>query len=136
MKYYEKDKVEALPVREAVGKVLLHDITRIVPDLFKGPLFRKGHIITEADVDALLDVGKEHIYVSGLKNEVHENEAALRIARAALGANIDISAPKEGKVGFSSQIHGLLKINVEGLEKLKFGPGCGVCFPAHRSQRG
>lgn len=118
MKYYEKDKLEALPVRDAVGKVLLHDITRIVPDLFKGPLFKKGHIITEADVDALLDVGKEHIYVAGLKNEVHENEAALRIARAALGPNIDISAPREGKVGFSSQIHGLLKINVEGLEKL------------------
>lgn len=118
MKYYKKDKVKALPVRETVGKVLLHDITRIVPDLFKGPLFRKGHIITEADIEALLDIGKEHIYVAGLKNEVHENEAALRIANAARGTNIDISAPKEGKVGFSSRIHGLLKINVEGLEQL------------------
>ncbi|WDP91721.1 MAG: molybdopterin-binding protein [Desulfobacter sp.] len=118
MKYYEKDKLEALPVREAVGKVLLHDITRIVPDLFKGPLFKKGHIITEADVDALLDIGKEHIYVAGLKNEVHENEAAQRIARAAMGPNIDLSAPKEGKVGFSSRIHGLLKVNVEGLAAL------------------
>ena len=118
MKYYEKDKVKALPVRDAVGKVLLHDITRIVPNLFKGPLFKKGHIITEADVGALLDIGKEHIYVAGLKNEVHENEAALRIAKAALGPNIDISGPEEGKVGFSSRIHGLLKINVEGLERL------------------
>ena len=118
MKYYKKDKVKALHVREAVGKVLLHDITRIVPDMFKGPLFRKGHIITEADIEALLDIGKEHIYVAGLKNEVHENEAALRIANAALGPNIDISIPKEGKVGFSSRIHGLLKINVEGLEQL------------------
>ncbi len=118
MKYYEKDKLNALPVREAVGKVLLHDITRIVPDMFKGPLFRKGHIITEADVDALLDIGKEHIYVAGLKHEVHENEAAQRIAKAAVGKHIKLSEPKEGKVGLSSKIHGLLKVNVEALDKL------------------
>ncbi len=41
MKYYEKVKVKAVPVQEAVGKVLLHDITQIVPDLFKGPCLRK-----------------------------------------------------------------------------------------------
>jgi hypothetical protein len=33
MKYYEKEKIKALPVQDAVGKVLLHDITEIVPDL-------------------------------------------------------------------------------------------------------
>ena len=118
MKYYEKDKVSTLPVREAVGRILLHDITRIVPDLFKGPLFKKGHIITPEDVGALLDIGKEHIYVAGLKNEIHENQAAMRIARAALGKNIEISQPREGKVGFTARRHGLLKINVRGLAAL------------------
>ncbi len=118
MKYYEKEKIQAVSVQEAVGKVLLHDITEIVPDLFKGPSFRKGHIITEADVEKLLDLGKQNIYVSGLNGEVHENDAALRIARAAMGKGLEISDPKEGKVGFTATSLGLLKINVPALEKL------------------
>jgi hypothetical protein len=122
MKYYEKDQVKAVPVQEAVGKVLLHDITQILPDLFKGPRFKKGHIITQADVEALLDLGKQHIYVAGLNGEIHENEAALRIARAALGNGISLSDPKEGKVGFKALEQGLLKINVKGLEQLNSVP--------------
>lgn len=118
MKYYEKKSIKALPVREAVGKILLHDITRIVPDMFKGPSFRKGDIITEADVEELLDMGKQHIYVAGLNGEIHENDAALRIANASLGKGISISAPKEGKVSFTAEIQGLLKVNVQGLAKL------------------
>lgn len=118
MKYYEKEKTAAVCVQDAVGKVLLHDITEIVPDLFKGPTFRKGHVITQADVEKLLDLGKQHIYVSGLEGEIHENDAALRIARAAMGRGLSISAPKEGKVGFSATSMGLLKINVKALEQL------------------
>jgi len=118
MKYYEKEKTQALAVQDAVGKVLLHDITEIVPDLFKGPTFRKGHVITRADVEKLLDLGKQRIYVSGLEGEVHEDDAALRIARAAMGKGVSISPPKEGKVGFSATAPGLLKINVPALERL------------------
>jgi hypothetical protein len=122
MKYYEKDQMTALPVQKAVGKVLLHDITRIVPDLFKGPSFKKGHVITEADVEKLLDLGKQHIYVASLKGEIHENDAAIRIAKAALGNNISISEPREGKVGFTALKQGLLKINVKGLSRLNSVP--------------
>ena len=118
MKYYEKGKMRAVPVEEAVGKILTHDITRIVPDLFKGPEFKKGHIIRPSDVERLLDMGKRHVYVTGLNGEVHEDQAALRIARAALGKHIDIFDPCEGKVEFKSQIQGLLKINVQGLTSL------------------
>ena len=34
-----------LSVRDAVGMVLCHDVTRIVPGEYKGPAFKKGHII-------------------------------------------------------------------------------------------
>jgi len=118
MKYYEKEKMEAVPVRDAVGKVLLHDITKIVPDLFKGPCFKKGHVITQKDVEELLDIGKQHIYVASLDNEVHENDAAVRIAKAAMGSGVLTQPPKEGKVGFKARTDGLLKINVKGLEEL------------------
>jgi len=118
MEYYEKEKIKAVPVHKAIGKVLLHDITRIVPDIFKGPCFKKGHIITERDVEELLNLGKQNIYVACLNGEVHENDAALRIARAAMGSGLEFSDPEEGKVGFTAAAFGLLKINVTALEKL------------------
>ncbi len=118
MKYYEKNKLKAVPVQEAVGKILLHDITQIIPDIFKGPSFKKGHLITESDVEELLDLGKEHIYVACLNGEIHENDAAVRIADAAIGNNIVPSEPNEGKVGLTSKIKGLLKINIQGLLEL------------------
>ena len=118
MKYYEKEKLKAVPVKEAVGKILLHDITQIIPGIFKGPSFKKGHLIKESDVEELLNLGKEHIYVACLNGEIHENDAAIRIANAALGNNIKLSEPNEGKVGFTAKIQGLLKINIQGLTQL------------------
>ena len=48
---------------DAVGHVLCHDITRIVPGEFKGAAFKKGHIVKEEDIEELLSLGKEHLYV-------------------------------------------------------------------------
>lgn len=119
MKYYEKTNIKSLPVQKAVGQVLLHDITRIVPDVFKGPLFKKGHIITESDVEDLLTLGKQHIYVACLNGEIHENDAARRIAVAAADPScITLSEPKEGKVDLIAADTGLLKVDVNGLEQL------------------
>jgi hypothetical protein len=76
--------LKKVPVERAVGMVLGHDVTRIVVGGFKGPAFKKGHIITAQDIDPLRNLGKEHIYVLTLEpGQVHENDAALRIARAA-----------------------------------------------------
>ena len=51
-----------VPVTEAVGLILCHDITRIIPGREKGRAFRKGHKITQEDVPRLQALGKEHIY--------------------------------------------------------------------------
>ncbi|MFZ5649244.1 MAG: molybdopterin-binding protein [Bacillota bacterium] len=106
-------------VEEAVGMVLCHDITRIVPGRFKGPAFRKGHIVREEDIPALLDLGKEHLYIWECGEDyLHENEAALRIAGASAGEGIRLTEPVEGKVNFNAGRRGLLKINTEGLNRV------------------
>jgi len=111
--------MKSIPVRDAVGMVLCHDITRIVPGTFKGRAFQKGHIVTEEDVPRLLDLGKEHIYVWDMQQGLlHENDAAVRIARAAAGRGVSLSEPKEGKVELSAKHAGLLKINCEALEQI------------------
>lgn len=101
-------------VRDAIGLVLAHDLTQILPGTFKGRLFKKGHVIREQDIGQLLDIGKEHIYILSLEEGyIHEDEAAIRMAEAIRGEHLSLSEPHEGKVSLISDIHGLLKVNRE-----------------------
>lgn len=108
--------MKAIPVADAIGTVLCHDITRIVPGEAKGPAFRRGHVVTSADIPLLLDIGKAHLYVFDPRDGyVHEDEAALRLAKAAVGRGISYGGPVEGKVTLTAASDGLLTINVEAL---------------------
>jgi molybdopterin biosynthesis enzyme len=108
-----------LPIRKAVGHVLAHDVTRIVPGQSKGPAFKKGHIIRDKDIETLLDMGKEHVHVLELStDEVHEDSAARRIAMAASGPGVRLSSPSEGRVNLIADYTGLLKVNVPALNKV------------------
>lgn len=98
---------------------LAHDITRIVPGEFKGRAFRKGQIIKDGDVDLLLQIGKQHIYVFDLsEGQVHEDDAARRMAAAAAGGSISFTQPCEGRVNMVAEGAGLLSIDVERLHAL------------------
>ncbi|MDR3631832.1 MAG: molybdopterin-binding protein [Desulfocapsaceae bacterium] len=102
-----------IPVREAVGMILPHDITEIIPGVFKGPAFKKGHIIRQEDIEHLLRLGKDHIYVIRLEaDQIHEDEAAQIMAGALAGAGARPSArSEEGKIALFAKWNGLLKIN-------------------------
>ena len=91
--------MKTIRVHDAVGSILCHDITRIVPGESKGPVFRKGHVVRQEDVEVLLQVGKEHLYVfESLPGMVHENDAAARIIAAVAGVNLAHTNPKEGRI--------------------------------------
>lgn len=106
--------LKIIPVEEAVGLPLAHDITEIVPGKHKGPAFRRGHIVQTEDISKLLDVGKRHLYVMELeKDEVHEEDAALRLAKAAAGHHLLLSDPSEGRINLVAEISGLLKIDAD-----------------------
>ncbi|MFZ5632482.1 MAG: molybdopterin-binding protein [Bacillota bacterium] len=106
-------------VEDAVGMVLCHDITRIVPGRFKGPAFRKGHIVRPEDIPELLKLGKEHLYIWECGEDYwHENEAALRIAGVSAGKGIKLTGPVEGKVNYTAAGRGLFKVNVDGLTRV------------------
>ena len=106
-------------VQDAVGTVLAHDLTQIIPGEYKGPKFKKGHEITEDDIPVLLSMGKKHLFVLEKDDtDVHENEAAYRIASKAAGENISLSEPSEGKIELRAEVDGLLKIDRKRLYKL------------------
>lgn len=105
-------KMKKIGVHEAVGMRLCHDITKVVPGVFKGTIFKRDHVIRPEDIEELLSIGKEHIYVwEDNAGEIHEDDAAVRIAKAISGKNISFSEPEEGKSVLKATAKGLLKVN-------------------------
>jgi hypothetical protein len=114
-----KKGLKKIKVESAVGTILAHDITRIIPGKFKGVGFKKGHIVEKNDIPRLLEIGKQHIYVLNLsKDQLHENDAALRIASSICGDGLEWTEPSEGKSNIVSRRDGLLKVNVRGLMRV------------------
>ncbi len=111
--------MKTINVHDAVGTILCHDITRIVPGQAKGPIFSKGHTVREEDIPVLLDIGKEHLYVfEQTPGFVHENDAARRIVKACAGQGLAFSEPKEGRINMLAAYTGLLHIDVAMLNKV------------------
>ena len=108
--------MKLLRVEDAVGQVLCHDITQIIPGVTKDAVFRKGHIIRAEDIPVLLRVGKEHIYVwENNENMLHENDAADILRALCQGPHMRASAPKEGKIELTAETDGLLLVDTERL---------------------
>ncbi|MFH1629991.1 MAG: molybdopterin-binding protein [Pseudomonadota bacterium] len=129
-----KSSATLIPLDQAVGTVLAHDITEIRPGQFKGPAFKKGHIITEEDLPHLRRVGKEHLFVLHLvPGEIHEDEAALRLCVALAGSGVVFDPnPSEGKISLKAAFRGLLKVNVEALTRINLVPDI-CCASRHNN---
>jgi hypothetical protein len=109
--------LKKLPVEDAVGIELSHDVTEIRPGEFKGPAFRKGHTVCESDICHLQKLGKNNLYLIDLEeNEIHENQAASMLAEGLAGEGIDWeNNPKEGKIQLYAAWAGLLQVNTATL---------------------
>ncbi len=104
---------------DAVGQVLCHDITQIIKGVTKDAVFRKGHVICEEDVEVLLRVGKDHIYVwEKDENMLHEDEAAGILYSLCENEHMHPSEVKEGKIEVMADCDGLLKVDRRRLNKV------------------
>jgi formylmethanofuran dehydrogenase subunit E len=124
----EAPSLQTVPLAEAVGRRALHDMTRIIPGLSKGPAVKQGEIITVGDLCRLQQMGRRHLYVvseDGPGPEwVHEDEAALAFARAMAGEGVTFTdPPREGKVNLVAAQDGLLVVDAARLERFNLVPG-------------
>ncbi|WFR57937.1 molybdopterin-binding protein [Anaerocolumna sp. AGMB13025] len=104
---------------EAVGHVICHDITRIVKDVAKETVFRKGHIVTEEDIPVLLSIGKDHLYIwEKTEGILHENEAAEILYEICKNEHMTPSEIKEGKIDILASIDGLFKADKKRLRQI------------------
>ncbi len=108
-----------LRVEDAVGQTLCHDMTAILDSGFKGVRFKRGHVITEADIPELKKIGKDHIYVwEPGADEVHEDDAALALTEAMCGDGVRFSGPSEGKMTIKADRAGLFALDREALKAI------------------
>ena len=104
-------------VQDAVGMILCHDITEIVRGQRKGARFRKGDVIRAEDIEVLLRIGKEHIYVwEDDENMLHENDAAQVLRDLCQSEYMTASEPKEGKIELTSTVAGVFEVNEDALD--------------------
>ncbi|MCL2616961.1 MAG: molybdopterin-binding protein [Defluviitaleaceae bacterium] len=101
---------------EAVGHVIPHDLTQIIPGEFKGVRFKKGHVVREEDIPVLLSMGKEHLFIlEAVPEMVHEDEGAAVLAEISISVGMAASAPSEGRIDLIADTDGLLKVDTRKL---------------------
>lgn len=111
--------MKMIKTEDAVGHVLCHDMTQIIPGKFKDARFRKGHIVTEEDIPVLLSMGKERLYVWEMQEGVlHENEAAERMCALCLNDGMVRSEVKEGKIEIRADRDGLFCVDRSKLDAI------------------
>ena len=90
--------MKLIDTKDAVGHVLCHDLTQIIPGVTKDARFRKGHIVAPEDIPVLLSMGKEHLYVWEKEpGTLHENEAAERLRALCQNEHMHPTPVKEGR---------------------------------------
>ena len=110
--------MKKVKVQDAVGMTLCHDITAMY-DGFKGALFKRGHVIEEADIPRMLDIGKQTVFIWEREaGEIHEEDAALRMAAAMPVAGAHYEGPSEGKMVLRADSAGMLRVDAAMLRRL------------------
>ncbi|MGC8722030.1 MAG: molybdopterin-binding protein [Caldisericaceae bacterium] len=111
---FKKVKIE-----KAVGMVLGADVTKIIPNEYKGALFKKGHLIEEKDIEELRKVGKEYIWVYNENpSYVHQDYVSIEIAKSLISENLYVSGPSEGWAYINAKKRGILVVNEKAVKKL------------------
>lgn len=112
-----------MPLAEAVGKILGHNVT----GADGRPLLRKGRPLRPEDVDALRSLGRSSVYVAEPgPSDVGEDEAARRLAAAAMGPGLRLVGPHSGRANLLATGLGLFRVDPQRLLRLNEHDGVTV----------
>jgi len=124
--------MKKIKVHDAIGMELCHDITEM-NEGFKGVAFKRGHIIQECDIERMMRIGKQHIYVwEEQAGEIHEDDCARRLSAMAPVEGAHYTEPAEGKVLLLSEQRGMFRVNRALLNKINAIGDITICtLPDH-----
>lgn len=117
-------KITQIPLEQAVGLPLAHDLTQIdAKNHKKSARFKKGQIITEADLETLRSMGRENLSVMELSpGDVHEDDAAMQLGEALCGENLRVTPPAEGRCNLVAETSGMLCYLAETVNRVNQDP--------------
>ncbi len=106
------------------GRVLAHDVqTGAGPDRLR---LRKGQILDASDVPTLVAANRTVHLLTLEPGDVHEEDAARRLAYMVAGTGIQIGEPHESMITLRARAHGLLAVDVERLLEINSVPDLSV----------
>ena len=92
-----------VPVGEAAGAILAHSLKLGTTAL------KKGRVLSPVDAELIAAAGLSAIVVARLEpGDVGEDDAARRVAAAAVGPGISVAAPFTGRANLHAEARGLL----------------------------
>jgi hypothetical protein len=104
-----------VPIKEALGKVLGHNIAR----LDGGRAFKKGKLITIEDINDLSEIGRTVVYVAELEpDDIDENTAAKLVGEAVTGPGLSSTPPTVGRVNLQAISPGVLRVDTGKLVRI------------------
>jgi len=101
-----------LPLEQALGHILRHNLA----DERGHKALSKGHRITPADLPRLRALGIESLRVAVLEpGDIHEDEAARRLAEAVCGTGVTAQAPAASRVNLLAAADSIVRVDAERL---------------------
>lgn len=105
-------RLETLPLDAAAGHILCHNLA----DAQGRKAFPKGRVVRREDLPRLAALGLATLRVAVLEpGDVHEDEAARRLAAAVAGEGVVASAPHAGRVNLRAERAGPLAVDEAAL---------------------
>ena len=106
-------KFEPMPVAEAEGAILAHSTRCGVRTLKKGLMLTTDHIAALGDADIT------QVVAARLgEDDVHEDEAAARAAKALAGLGLEIAAAFTGRANLIASVAGLVVLDADRINRL------------------
>ena len=106
-------KFGPVAVAEAEGAILAHSVRHA------GGVLRKGTVLAPADVAALGEAGVAEVVAARLgPSDVHEDDAAVRLAEALAGNGVHVERPFTGRSNLYAEQAGLLVLDRQRIDKL------------------
>lgn len=106
-------KFGEVPVAEAEGAILAHSLK------LGSAALKKGRVLSTADLEMIAGAGLSRITVARLEpGDIGEDEAAKRVALAAIGTGVSAAAPFTGRVNLHAEAKGVLAFDRERVDRL------------------
>ena len=110
--------------RRHLGLVIAHSVRNAAGTKF---VLRKGEAVGPEHVEPLRALGRRELHLIELgPEELHENVAGARLARAAAGPGIGIRGPAESQYTLAAEHRGLLRIDEGSLNVVNSVDGVSV----------